>query len=164
MKLFSSAFLSSLLLVGLTTSCTITRVDSREGPPRIVSRGLVEGHAAFGVLDEDHLLHVDLFDGSSDGAIFELGLWKLLRLEIGLAGASASVGPLHLGLGVLFYEPEVPRMMPTEGAAAAGEADGSEANGCFIEELEECDRDSCESEKCPADSTFEVDPQSVTDE
>ena len=95
----------ALLFLG---SCTIVTVDSGEGPPRVESRGLIKGHVAFGFSDEHHLGHLSLLQGRSPGAIAEVAIWKLFRLELGLAGASVGVGPLHVGLGVLFYDPEIP--------------------------------------------------------
>ncbi len=99
------------VLVLVTPSCSIVAVDSKDGPPRIEANGLIGGHAAIGISSEKHLLHLNLFDGQSSGAIGELIIWKLLRLEVGLAGASITVGPLHLGLGTLFYDPVVPSTM-----------------------------------------------------
>lgn len=103
------AVLPALLGALLAGSCTIVSVDSASAPPRLESAGLVEGHAAVGLPAEGRLLHLDLFDGESDGAVAELVVWKLFRLELGLAGFSVGVGPLSVGLGVLAYEPEVPR-------------------------------------------------------
>ena len=103
--------LALLLAVLLTSSCTVVRVGSHSGPPRLESNGLVDGHVALGISDETHLLHLDLFDGSSSGAIGELVIWKLFRLELGLLGASLTLGPLHLGLGVIAYDPVVPGTM-----------------------------------------------------
>ncbi len=126
--------LAVLLSLVLCASCTIVRVDSESGPPRIESRGLVEAHAAVGIAQEEHLLHLELFDGSSPGAIGELVLWKLLRVEVGVAGASLSVGPLHLGLGVLAYEPRVP---PTVGGWR--ERDDEQAPGEHEHADDDCD-------------------------
>ncbi len=182
MKLLSPAFFSSLLLVSLATSCTIARVDSRDGPPRIVSHGLIEGHAAFGILAEEQFLDIDVFDGTSQGSFFELGLWKLLRLELGFAGASASVGPFHLGLGVLSYEPRVPRTNSedVDDQAETCDSKSSCCEGDSCEEVDSCPEESEEvvedpedpdsgasSEADPvadivADPIFEVDPGQVT--
>ncbi len=95
-------------------SCNVVQVDSDSHPPRLESRGIIDGHLALGVSEEDHLLHLSLFDGSSSGAIGELVIWKLFRLELGVAGASIGLGPLHAGLGTLFYEPEVPEIEQVE--------------------------------------------------
>ncbi len=142
MKSIRTVLLASLLLTGLTTSCSITRVDSRDAPPRIESKGFVKGHAALGILAENQLLHMDVFDGTSRGAQFEFGLWKLFRLELGIAGASASVGPLHAGIGVLAYKPRVPRMTSQNGAPKA-------ADGCCTESGPCCEAEECEAiEEC----------------
>lgn len=91
----------------LVSSCTLS---TRSHPPRLQGEGIVEGHIALGIAAEEHLLHASLFGGHNDGSLAELVIWKLLRIELGIAGASLTLGPLHLGLGVLAYEPEVPRM------------------------------------------------------
>ena len=144
MKSLNSTFLSCLLLAGLASSCTITRVDSHSGPARIEARGLIEGHAAVGILAEDQLLYLDIFDGTSDGSFLEFGLWKLLRLEVGLAGASVSVGPLHIGVGVLDYEPEVPRM---ESDTRPPKKDKS-CGGFFCWDADDCNDDCDDCNEC----------------
>jgi hypothetical protein len=116
-----------LLLAPALAGCTIVSVDSKDAPPRIESRGLIDSHVALGIADEDHLLHFDLFDGTSDGAIGELVIWKLFRLEVGLAGASISLGPLHLGLGALLYDPEVPAVQQAREASYEEAAEEHEA-------------------------------------
>jgi len=95
-------------LLFLLAGCTIVRVDSQNHPPGIRSSGVVDGHLTFGFSDEDALLRAELFDGRSPGAFFELGVWKLFRVELGLAGAAVGVGPVDMGFGVGFYEPRVP--------------------------------------------------------
>lgn len=99
---------ASLALSLALTSCAILAVDSGSRPPRLQSEGIVDGHVAFGVRDERHAFHAKLFDGSSSGSIAEIVIWKLFRAELGLAGASLGIGPIDLGLGVLFYDPEIP--------------------------------------------------------
>ncbi len=88
--------------------CTVTRVSGEDPPPRLESNGLLEGHAALGIRSEDDLLRLKFLDGESDGAVGEIVLWKLLRLEVGLLGVGVGLGPLDLALGVGFYEPRVP--------------------------------------------------------
>ncbi len=110
-------------LAALACGCSIVRVDSSGDPPRIESKGVLKGHAALGFSDEGHLLHLDLFGGSSRGAIAEIAVWKLLRVEVGLAGASLGVGPIHLGLGVFFYKPKVPQMVQGSGADESASGD-----------------------------------------
>ena len=38
-------------------------------------------------------------------------IWKLARLEVGLAGVAIGLGPVDLAIGCLFYEPCMPRFM-----------------------------------------------------
>jgi len=112
-----------LALASLFSGCTITSVGAEDAPPRVEADGLLEGHAAFGFRDEDRFFVLDVLDGSSDGAVAELTLWRLLRLEVGALGVALGIGPFDLALGTLFYEPEVPRMVserPT--GESAGEA------------------------------------------
>ena len=82
-----------------------------------------------GLREEDNFLRLELFDGQSDGALAELSIWKLLRLEVGLLGLGVGVGPFDLALGTLFYEPEVPPM---------GERGASVEAGAGIEDCEIC--------------------------
>lgn len=103
-------FTLSLLLIPLTQGCTLIAIDSADGPPGVRSDGLIDGHVAFGIRDDDKVLHLDLFDGTSPGAIGELTLWKLARVEVGLAGAAIGLGPVDLALGCLFYDPCIPAM------------------------------------------------------
>ncbi len=114
MKTLALARLLPLLLVGLAPGCTIVSVGSENDPPRVQSNGLVDGHVAFGLREEDDIIELDLFDGRSPGAVGEITLWKLFRAEVGLAGASVGVGPVDVGLGAVFYDPCVPRMQKTE--------------------------------------------------
>ena len=100
-----------LLVSLLASSCTVLRVDSNHGPPRIESSGVIDSHVALGIPSETHLIHASLFEGASQGAIAELTLWKLFHLELGLAGVAVGLGPIHVGLGVALYEPEIPPMM-----------------------------------------------------
>lgn len=103
-----------LLALCLSPACTIVSVDSRSGPPGLRADGLVDGHAVFGFRDEDHVLHLDLFDGTSPGAIGELVIWRLARLEVGLAGLAIGLGPVDLALGTLFYDPRMPSFVRHE--------------------------------------------------
>ena len=113
----------------LLSACTITRVGGEDSPPRIESDGLIEGHAAVGMRDEDEFVRLRVLDGESDGSLGEIVVWKLLRLEIGALGVGVGVGPFDLALGTLFYEPRVPPMGgATEAAARAYVPD----DGCEI--------------------------------
>lgn len=111
--------LAALSLALLAPACTLISVDQREGPPGVRAEGVVDGHAVFGWRSEHSFLRAELFDGTSGGALFELSLWKLLRLEAGLAGACLGLGPIDLGLGTLFFEPVVPPMMRESSAEPA---------------------------------------------
>ncbi len=124
-----------LLLAGipvLASSCTITSVGPEDAPPRVEAEGLIQGHAAFGFRDENRFLRLDVLDGSSDGALAEFMLWRILRLEVGALGLGIGLGPFDLALGTLFYEPEVPTMLserdarPASGTTAAATSDDCE--------------------------------------
>ncbi len=117
------ARLAALTLAALVSACSIVRVDSDSDPARIESRGLIRGHAAVGIPAEDHLLHLDLFDGTSKGSVVELIVWRLFRFELGLAGATIGVGPFSLGLGIFFYDAKTPEMLSQK--KAQPEADDS---------------------------------------
>ena len=107
----------------LTGGCTVARVDAEPGPARLESDGLIEGHAAVGIRADDDVFRLKVLDGTSDGAVGELVLWKLFRVEVGLLGASVGVGPFDLALGLGFYEPELPDFQSGEQAAPTDEAD-----------------------------------------
>jgi hypothetical protein len=121
------------LALALAPSCTLITLDSRSGPPGLRADGVLEGHAAFGIRDEDQILHAELFDGSSPGAIGEIVLWRLARLELGLLGLAIGLGPVDLALGVLAYEPELPPFVGDEGRA----------------EWEDCPECAAQAEDCP---------------
>lgn len=104
-------FLGAAALCALASSCTLISVDSQDGPPGARADGLIDGHAVFGWRAEKGLLRAELLDGTSHGALFEISVWKLLRLEAGLAGVCVGIGPFDLGIGTLFFEPVVPQMM-----------------------------------------------------
>ncbi len=89
--------------------CTVIDLRAHDDPPGVRSKALVSGYATAGWPAEASMLSLGIFDGPSDGAIFYFNLWKLLRVEVGVVGAAVGVGPLDLGLGVLFYEPQPPR-------------------------------------------------------
>lgn len=94
----------------LLPSCTVLRVTSDSDAKGVEAQGLIRGHATLGVSAEDRLVNVRLLGGSNRGAIAEVVLWKLFRLEAGLAGLSVGIGPIHLGLGSLFYRPNPPEL------------------------------------------------------
>jgi len=105
--------------VWMGCGCTVARVETEEGPARLESNGLIDGHAAVGFRADDSLFDLELLDGTSDGALAELSLWKLFRLEVGLLGLGVGIGPLDVGLGFGFYEPEVPEFEGHEPAPSA---------------------------------------------
>lgn len=95
----------------LSTSCTVVRVQKSPKPFMLEANGLIDGHAALGFPEEDRVLNVAVLGGSrSQGGLAEVVVWKLLRVEVGLAGLSLGVGPFHLGLGTLFYDPKPPKI------------------------------------------------------
>jgi hypothetical protein len=108
----------------------VTSVGARSGPPRVESDGLIEGHASLGWRAEDRFLRLSALEGKSDGALAEIVVWKLLRLEVGALGLGIGLGPIDLALGTLFYEPEVP---VTTGQREAAEASSKgSAEDCAI--------------------------------
>ena len=133
MQLSSRALPAALVGFGLLSACTITRMGAESGPPRIESNGLIEGHAAFGIRADDDFLRLRVLEGESDGALGEIVLWKLFRLEVGALGLGVGIGPFDLALGTLFYEPEVPEMMGQETARATGWAIPETAAGAEAE-------------------------------
>ena len=104
--------LSGLLVLSLVLlpSCTVLRVTSDSDAKGVEAQGLIRGHATLGVSAEERLVNVRLLGGSNRGAVAEVVLWKLFRLEAGLAGLSVGIGPIHLGLGSLFYRPNPPEL------------------------------------------------------
>lgn len=106
-------------LLSLLSGCTVTSVGAKAGPPRVESDGLLEGHAAFGWRDEESFLRLRALEGESAGAVAELVLWKLFRLEVGALGLGVGIGPFDLALGTFFYEPELPGMLGERRAAEA---------------------------------------------
>lgn len=98
-----------LLAAGLgASSCTVVSVQSQETPVGLRADGLVDGHAVVGWRDEKQVVRLDLFDGTSSGAVFEFVLWRIARLELGLAGFGVGVGPFDVALGALAYDPHMP--------------------------------------------------------
>ena len=118
--------LLSVLGAALLSGCTVTSVGAESGPPRVESDGLLEGHAAFGWRDEDRFIRLHALEGDSDGAVAELVLWKLFRLEVGALGLGIGLGPFDLALGTLFYEPDVPDMQGETRAAEASSKGSAE--------------------------------------
>ncbi len=111
-----------------SSSCTIIDVDSDSSLPGLHVDGLVSGHVAFGMSDESGVLEASVLDGPSDGGILHLRISNLLGLEIGVLGAAFNIGPLHMGLGTLFYDPRTPYIK-------------SDDVECFVEDCENCGED-----------------------
>lgn len=122
-------FLALVPGTALLSACTVTSVGAKGHPPRVESNGLLEGHAAVGLRADDGVFRLRVLDGESQGAVGELVLWKLFRLEVGALGLGIGIGPFDLALGTLFYEPEVPEMLGEERAA---EASSNSAEDCEI--------------------------------
>jgi len=101
-------FLGSLSLLALATSCTIVEIDSGSHPDGLRADGLVDGYVAFGMADTHNLFEAELLDGDNPGALARVSLANLLAVEVGAVGAALTVGPVHLGLGTLFYSPYPP--------------------------------------------------------
>lgn len=133
--------------LALLPACTITSVGSEDGPPRIESEGLIQGHAAVGMRDEDDFFRLRFLDGTSDGALGEIVLWKLFRLEVGALGAGVGIGPFDLALGTFFYEADVPPMERGD-APAAAPAPVHYEEGCAI----------CERARASAASAASAEP------
>ena len=112
------------LAVLLTPACTVVRVDSGSGPPHIGVDGLIEGHIAVGLPAEDRFIYAELFDGRSRGALGEIVLWKLFRVEVGLAGAAIGLGPFDVALGALAYKPRMPELQSSEDEVEEYDAGG----------------------------------------
>jgi hypothetical protein len=117
----------AVLGLPLLGACTVTRMGAEDGPPRVQCDGLIEGHAAWGLRAEEDFFRLQVLDGSSPGALAEVVLWKLFRLEVGALGVSLGLGPVDLALGTLFYEPRVPDMMgerkPVEATSSAADCE-----------------------------------------
>ncbi|MDF1800216.1 MAG: hypothetical protein P1V81_13635 [Planctomycetota bacterium] len=90
------------------SSCTVVAIDSTEHPDGLRMEGLVDGYLAFGMAESHGILEAHLLDGHNDGAIAQIGISNLLGVEVGLLGAALTLGPIHLGLGTLFYGPTPP--------------------------------------------------------
>ena len=104
------------------SSCTVLEIDGDSNLPGLQVDGLLSGHAAFGMSDETGLLEARIFDGPSPGGVAQFRISNLLGVEIGLLGAACNIGPIHLGLGTLFYDP----ISPTIEAPAQGNDDDSD--------------------------------------
>ena len=122
----ASLVVSTVLGLALSLAgCTV--IDLRLSPSGARSDAFIRGYADAGWPASDSLLKVGLFKSpNSDGSLLYLQLWKLLRLELGLIGVAAGLGPLDAGIGVLFYEPRPPAYVECDDCGDACCDDGHE--------------------------------------
>jgi hypothetical protein len=114
-------FLACSLLALASSSCTIISVDSDSDLPGLRIDGVVNGHLAFGMSDEEDLFNASILSGTpSQGGVAAIRFGNILGVEVGLVGAAFMVGPLHFGIGTLFYDPETPNI-DTEDEGEKGE-------------------------------------------
>lgn len=116
-----STLIAGLALAALS-SCTIVRIDSSEHPNGFRADGLIGGYMAFGMSDESGLFEASVLDGPNDGSLASVRIANLLALELGAVGAAVTLGPIHLGLGTLFYYPDPPYFAPDYDEPDDGEA------------------------------------------
>ena len=114
------------LALAALSSCTIVRIDSSTDPNGFEAHGLIDGYLAFGMSDEEGLFDATLLEGPNDGSLASIRLANLLALDVGLVGAAITLGPLHLGLGTLFYEPYPPYFAPDDEPEADADADATD--------------------------------------
>ena len=121
--------LAAVLVPLMLTGCIVIDVKpwgADRGGAGVKGDGLITAHATAGWPAEESILRLGLFDGPHPGTLLHLTVWKLLRAEIGLLGASLGIGPLDAGIGILFYEPAPPPYTrdakPEPAADAAGDA------------------------------------------
>jgi hypothetical protein len=120
----------ALLLALLAPACVVIDVTADHEAGGFKSTGLIGGYATAGWPGDDSLLKLGLLDGRSDGAIFLLQVWKLLRVEVGLLGLAVGIGPLDAGVGILFYDPEPPAYCDDDEDCD----DGDDCAGCDDDE------------------------------
>lgn len=90
------------------SSCTVIRIDSNSDISGFEAHGLIDGYLALGMSDEEGIFEATLLDGPNSGSLASIRVANLLALDVGALGAAITLGPLHLGLGTLFYEPYPP--------------------------------------------------------
>ena len=115
--------------LALLPSCTVLRVTNDPDAKGVRAGGLIRGHATVGISAEDRLVNVRLLGGSNRGAVAEVVLWKLFRLEAGVAGLSVGIGPFHVGLGSLFYRPHPPELKSDSPPPEPEECEETEESG-----------------------------------
>ena len=105
-----SAVVACVLSVVLLTGCVSFRVGTEKNPSRLQVKGLATGFVSldgfqhysgtilkFGLLSES--------EGPSEIASVEL--WPVMSVGVGLVGARVQLLPIQVGLGVLWYKPEL---------------------------------------------------------
>lgn len=105
-----SAIVACVLSAVLLTGCVSIRVGTEKNPSRLQVKGLATGFVSldgfqhysgtilkFGLLSES--------EGPSEVASVEL--WPVMNVGVGLVGARIQLLPIHVGLGVLWYKPEL---------------------------------------------------------
>ena len=105
----TASLCATIALSALLPSCTVVRGTAEGEAPQIRFEGVFDGYAGFGWPESDSLIRLDVLDGRSSGSVAYLEIWRLLRLEVGLAGVAIGIGPFDVGIGTLFYEPKSPQ-------------------------------------------------------
>lgn len=95
-----------VLCLALFSSCTVLKVGSSDSG--FESDAFISGHLTAGWPDDLAIIELQILDGHNGGSVFWFNIWNLVRVEVGLLGASVGVGPLDVGLGILFYDARPP--------------------------------------------------------
>lgn len=124
--IFSALALAGALSV---SSCTIVDTHTTSDPSGVHMHGLVDGFATLGMAESRGLFRLGVLDGPNSGSIASVNLSNLLALDVGLLGAAITIGPIHLGLGTLFYSPDPPPFPSDDDAPKDKPSDAEEAPG-----------------------------------